>query len=663
MYNNFKFIITMMLCFYAYHFQAQTTENQSRLQGIENPVITETTLHFTYNPEGGPLEGLDKIEGVVYLFKDYKWEIADVKLNKNNTLWDGEFTIPKNCAFLAFKFLSNTDQGIVTDTNVDAGFIYAPLNNEGGKSPGSDLAWGTFRNAKFNQQFGNYFKDFTIFDEASEFWIKKEIKDHADKLPFFIATYIKLAEIRKPDDYIPFGNNILKRFLKDYPNLSESQYIDVKNLFAFTLKNQHVADSLQEVILNKFPKGIEKRFLEFQKLNTITNVSERLASIQKFLANFPCNESVPEDQNYIYNKIYQDLFSIYFEAKAYNEIEAIIPNMNFYSLNDSYHNNISKAFHFKSVKTKILLRLSKLMINQMMDKTEDLSYMSGLYWTPNQAKQNAVDQLDRKLNTHIRLLYAEGEYSAALTFFDVFSSDAQYSNSATNELNMFIAEKLNKPILPILKKSASKNALTPLMIERLKEQYIKSGHKQDGFNLYLEGLKTKNVFDISESLKSRLINIACPKFTLEDSKRSPVEISGNQNEILVIDFWATWCGPCKKSFPGMKMIVDKFKNDPNVRFYFISTMETREGYIEEAEAYMKKKAYHFNLLYDLKPTENHINNATFKNFASIFNSSGIPRKVVVKNGRIRYTSEGYSGNPSELSDELNAVIEILKAEK
>jgi hypothetical protein len=46
----------------------------------------------------------------------------------------------------------------------------------------------------------------------------------------------------------------------------------------------------------------------------------------------------------------------------------------------------------------------------------------------------------------------------------------------------------------------------------------------------------------------------------------------------------------------------------------------------------------------------------------LFHSSAIPRKIIVKNGYIRYTSEGYEGSPSKLADEISYVIEILKTE-
>src|SRR5690606_27551187 len=124
----------------------------------------------------------------------------------------------------------------------------------------------------------------------------------------------------------------------------------------------------------------------------------------------------------------------------------------------------------------------------------------------------------------------------------------------------------------------------------------------------------------------------------------------------------TWCGPCKKAFPAMQQLVNNFKEDKQVEIYFISTQETKEGYKKEALAYLKEKGLKINTYFDLVKKGGGTNNASFTNYAAIFKSSGIPRKVVIKNGQIRFTSEGYSGNPGQLVDELTNVINALKKE-
>ncbi|KUJ61297.1 hypothetical protein AR687_14020 [Flavobacteriaceae bacterium CRH] len=654
--KNIKFLV---LAFYAFTLNVTSQETKQRLTGMVDVPIPGATLNMTYDAKGGPLENIKEINGYAYVFNDYRWEVEDLKMKKNGAVWNADFTVPKNCGFMAFKFYGNTDNGLVTDTGQDTGYMLVVFKEPKVKMPGADLAWATFRNKDFNSQFSSYFKDFTIGGDATEYWLKKEVADHGQNFPKFIDTYIKILKVQKPEKFDELGHRFLGDFVKKMNGQPEEVYVKVHNLYLYELKDKVKGDSLEAVIQKQFPKGAFMRFKAYQKIAPIADAAERNKVINQFLVDFPNNSEVPDSQKYLYDNIVKMQFGYYFESKDYKTILAMIPNMNFANLNDAYHQNISKALYIKSVEPEVIETMAVPIIKQMQQKVNDLSYMQGIYWSPNQATENAKTQLNTELVIQIRMYDILKKYKEVLETFELLPFQKRYEKASVNDIHVRALEALNKPIIEVLKNAAKANTLSEGLTAKLKEAYLKEGKKEIDFPVYLEKLKKENN---SEEKIALMAPVKAPAINVLTSDGKPKQLALDNGKIIVIDFWATWCGPCKKAFPAMQQLVTNFKEDKQVEFYFISTQENKEGYKKEALAYLKEKGLKLDTYFDLVKKSGGTNNESFAKYAAIFKSSGIPRKVVIKNGQIRFTSEGYSGNPGQLVDELTNVINALKQE-
>ncbi|WP_433763993.1 TlpA family protein disulfide reductase [Flavobacterium ginsenosidimutans] len=658
MFTKIKNIKLLVLAFCAFTLQVTSQEVKSRLQGMVDIPIPGATFSMTYDPKDGPLENVKDISGYAYVFNDYRWEIEDLKVKKNGAVYSADFTVPKNCAFMAFKFYGNTENGLVTDTNQDTGYMLVAFKEPKVKMPGADLAWATFRNKDFNGQFGGYFKDFSIDGDATEYWLKKEVADNGNRFPEFFDTYFQVLKVQKPEKFQELGTRFLGDFTKKMNGMPEEVYLKVHNIYLYELKNKAKADSLENVIVKQFPKGAFLRFKAYQKIMPTADAAERNKIINQFLADFPYTSDVPDSQRYFYDNIVKMQFGYYFETKDYKSILAMIPNMNFANLNDAYHQNISKALYLKSVEPEVIETMAVPMIKEMQAKVNDLSYMQGIYWSPNQATENAKNQLNNELVIQIRMFDMLKKYKEVLATFELLPFEKRYEKASINDIHVRALEALNKPIFDVLKNAARANTLSEGLTAKLKDAYLKEGKKEADFSAYLEQLKKEN----KAEEKIALIDIAAPAIKVQGTDGKMKQLDLNSGKIIVIDFWATWCGPCKKAFPAMQQLVTNFKEDKQVETYFISTQETKETYKKEAVVYLKEKGLKLDTYFDLVKKGGGTNNESFSKYAVIFKSSGIPRKVVIKNGKIRFTSEGYSGNPGQLVDELTNVINVLKNE-
>ena len=66
------------------------------------------------------------------------------------------------------------------------------------------------------------------------------------------------------------------------------------------------------------------------------------------------------------------------------------------------------------------------------------------------------------------------------------------------------------------------------------------------------------------------------KFTLTNLDGSSLKLDSHRGKVIVMNFWATWCGPCMTELPLFEKTIAKYKNDKNVLFLAITTDEDRE---------------------------------------------------------------------------------------
>ena len=169
--------------------------------------------------------------------------------------------------------------------------------------------------------------------------------------------------------------------------------------------------------------------------------------------------------------------------------------------------------------------------------------------------------------------------------------------------------------------------------------------------------------ELQKHLQETMINKDIELFAMEDLDGKKVDLSKMKGKIIVLDFWATWCSPCKASLPGMQMAVNKYKNDPNVVFFFISTMETAADFKEQIRKFMKEHNYTLKVLCDNVNPKTKKQSAVYDTYSKAFKFSGIPHKMIIDgNGKLRWSINGYMGSPSALAEEMNLMIEMLKAE-
>ncbi|MFH2056430.1 MAG: redoxin family protein [bacterium] len=156
-------------------------------------------------------------------------------------------------------------------------------------------------------------------------------------------------------------------------------------------------------------------------------------------------------------------------------------------------------------------------------------------------------------------------------------------------------------------------------LEKIKANVQKA--REERKTMQAEGAEERK----AESLADRL-DTPAPEFSLVNLKGETVNLADLRGKVVVLDFWATWCGPCRMTMPLLQDFVDQ--KPAQVEFFSVNVWEQDTSLVRP---FLAEYGYNFKVLFGgmQLPDE--------------YGVTGIPTLFVIdKDGMIRYKHIGYS---------------------
>lgn len=120
--------------------------------------------------------------------------------------------------------------------------------------------------------------------------------------------------------------------------------------------------------------------------------------------------------------------------------------------------------------------------------------------------------------------------------------------------------------------------------------------------------------------------VKAPDFTLKSRAGENLRLSDFRGKVVLLNFWASWCGPCRQEMPILDELHQKYKP---LGFTVLGVNVDQKS--EKAEQYLKNIPTHFPILFDPE------------NFVSdLYSVRAMPSTAIIdKDGNVRFIHAGY----------------------
>ena len=159
-----------------------------------------------------------------------------------------------------------------------------------------------------------------------------------------------------------------------------------------------------------------------------------------------------------------------------------------------------------------------------------------------------------------------------------------------------------------------------------------------------ESAQMNGMYEAAQA-KSKVVGMVSPQFDYENHKGGKTKLSDLKGKYVYIDNWATWCGPCLRELPALKMVEEKY-HGKNIEFVSVS-IDTKKDYEKWKNMVTNKKLGGIQVIAD---------NDWNSEFIKAFGINSIPRFLLIgPDGKVIDADAKRPSDPALIA-ELDALL-------
>lgn len=634
--QNLRWIPSLLLLFTACLLQAQ------HLHFFPEKPVAGETVTITYDQAASPFANDTRFRIAACAVDADQLTVTDVVVMAKDGKLTGQYVVP--AAAKAVYFVPRSVQSEEEDNNGGKGYGTAVYQaNRQAPVAGYDLTRAAIA--------GRHFSALRLErNEPEALRLMGEQFDAMKSNGVLLNAYAYMANRNKSEAAKAQLNGLIQKTLND-PKAGEDALEIALNL-SDALEDEALAESVTAKMKKRFPKG---KVLWYEKSKGFfdggMSPDDQKVAVEA-LAAMPKTKSM-EDMygSMVYRVASSALRSG--DMVAFEKYSKMISNR---VMRASLYNSLAWKEAGEGLEKPAgkldLARKYSLESLQLVEAAMNAPTQAEMYtgYTPAEMKEILKSNYAMFSDTYGLALYRSGQAKEALVYQRIACEGQQFKDTESNERYCLFLEKVEGGVqaLAAAEKFIAEGTASPAVKAQFKRLFSTALPSEQAADKYMALLEKEGKAKMLEELKKKMINEEAPVFTLRNLAGETVSLESLKGKVVVLDFWATWCGPCISSFPGMQRAQDAHKEKGDVVFLFVDTWENGENKEKNASEFIAKNKYNFTVLMD---NDNAV--------VGKYKVEGIPTKFILdRNGRIRFKSVGYSGNPDALVDEMAFMIEL-----
>ncbi len=392
------------------------------------------------------------------------------------------------------------------------------------------------------------------------------------------------------------------------------------------------ADSLRQTFIKNNPKSSIAIRQDYRKAIKMEHSAEKRDLLEKITRQ---TESLRQ-QFYSHKKLfnyYKKEGDVANMVKQAEELSAIDWPRKVETLN-----TIAEAFAEQGDRLDLALSYAQQALDQIPDAilnpvyaTGEASYIAG-YIEETEAKKERNRLRSKVYATFGHIYLKKSQFDKAEQYL-VKSQNASDTDAAKKYLgDLYMQTDRPKQAFDaywdILLKAPNKEKVR----QKLKKAYIAHHGSVDGYESKTEKLDQLWRKKMAKKFKKKMRSDEAPPLKkLTDLNGNPVDTDQFKNKVLILDFWATWCGPCRDSFPYLQKVYESYKDNPDIKIIVLNT--GRSDNLKDVKKWYENNDYTFPAYY-----------AKDAQITKDYNVKRLPNKIYIgQDGNIRFQSYGFRG--------------------